>query len=123
MVTIACVNAVHRVHHYVIRRQDDSRVHLEGSTKTFIGPVELITYHRKKKAGLVTRLTSACPRPPQMPGPYFWFGVTIDEFNDACYCEVRHALLLVSRCLSVRPRPVCTHATAFNCLFHFAGLM
>jgi len=78
-----------RVHHYVIRKQEDGRVNLDGSKKKFAGPVELITFHAKKKSGLATKLTSPCARPPELPAPYFWFGVTIDDFNDACVSEVR----------------------------------
>jgi len=88
-VTKTCMNLVDSVHHYVIRKQENGRVNLEGSKKKFVGPVELIDHHRKKKAGLVTRLTSPCARPPEMLAPYFWFGVTIDDFNDACLAEVR----------------------------------
>ena len=77
----------------MIRRQDDGRVHLEGSKKMYLGPVELIDSHRKKKAGLVTKLTCACARPPEMMAPYFWFGVTVDDFNDACFAQVRSVFL------------------------------
>jgi len=74
----------YRVHHYVTWRQDDGRVHLDGSSKKHIGPVELVEYHRKNKAGLVIKLTCPCARPADMKAPYFWFLVTIDDFNDAC---------------------------------------
>jgi len=79
---------VRRIHHYVIRKQDDGRVNLDGSKKKFVGPIELISYHRKKKAGLVTKLTSPCARPPEMQSPYFWFGVTVEDFNNACFSQV-----------------------------------
>jgi len=90
VVTVTRID-VYRVHHYVVRKQEDGRVNLEGGKKKFPGPVELIAYHRKNKAGLVTKLTIPCARPPFM-FPYFWFGVTIQEFNDACLTEVRRGL-------------------------------
>jgi len=88
-----CMNWMRRVHHYVIRKQEDGRVNLEGSKKRFIGPIELIMHHRKKRHGLVTKLTSPCARPPDMPAPYFWFRVTIDDFNDACFSQVMTGFL------------------------------
>jgi len=96
--------AAYRVHHYVIRKHEDGRVSLDGCKNKFAGPIELISHHSRKKAGLATKLTSPCPRPSNMPSPYFWFGVTVDDFNDACLSEVRPVfssltMLIVEGCL------------------------
>ena len=77
-----------RVHHYVVRRQDDGRVHLDGGRRRHVGPVELVAYHGRTRAGLVTKLAWPCPRPADITAPLFWFGVTVDDFNDACFAQV-----------------------------------
>ncbi|RNA13561.1 tyrosine- kinase SYK [Brachionus plicatilis] len=69
-----------RVNHYKIERQEDGTVKIDKGRK-FVGPVELVEYHKLELDGLITRPSIACNRPANILPINYLFIIDAEFYN------------------------------------------
>lgn len=79
------------VKHYKIDRQHDTTVKIDNG-KSFIGPVELVNYHKIEEDGLATKLTKPCNLLANIEPVYYLF-VHNSEFNHLVETEIQRTSL------------------------------